>query len=215
MNNNLTEMVFILDRSGSMSGLEADTVGGYNSMLEKQKKESGEATVTTVLFDDKFDIVCENADIKKVRHLTDREYFARGCTALLDAIGKTITAVSARHKMAPDSQTPFKTIVTIITDGYENASCEYSLNRVRDMISSQEKEYGWEFLFLGANIDAVKVAGGFGIAPQRAATYSADPTGTRMNFDAVCNAASDIRMGCDLSPQWKEEIEKYRRKKGK
>ena len=215
MNKDLTEMVFILDRSGSMAGLETDTIGGYNSMIDKQKKEHGEATVTTVLFDDKCDIICENADINKVDHLTEREYFARGCTALLDAIGKTIAMVSERHKTAPDSQIPFKTIVTIITDGYENASCEYSLSRIKEMISYQEKEHRWEFLFLGANIDAVEVAGGFGIAAHRAATYSADSVGTRKNFEAVSNVTRDIRMGCNLSPNWKEDIENYRRKRGK
>lgn len=155
MNNSLTEMVFILDRSGSMSGLESDTIGGYNSLLEKQRKEVGDATVTTVLFDDKYEMIHDHADIKKVSLLTDREYFARGSTALLDAIGKTINHVGNRHKFAPDSEIPVKTMVVIITNGFENASTEFSQPQIKAMIEHQKEKYGWEFLFLGANIDAV------------------------------------------------------------
>lgn len=215
MNSNLTEMVFILDRSGSMSGLETDTIGGYNSLLEKQKKEEGEAVVTTVLFDDKYDMICDHADIKKICPMTEKEYYARGCTALLDAIGKTISHVGNRHKYAPDSEVPSKTMVVIITDGFENASKEFNLNKVKQMIENQKDKYNWKFLFLGANIDAVQTAGTFGISADRAVTYQADSVGTRTNFSAVCNTVSDMRANRRIDESWKREIEKHKTEKSK
>lgn len=208
-------MVFILDRSGSMSHLEADTIGGYNSLLEKQKKEQGEAVVTTVLFDDKYELIHDRADIKKVRPLTDREYFARGSTALLDAIGRTINHVGKRHKYAPDSELPSKTMVVIITDGFENASREFDVSRIKSMIENQKEKYGWEFLFLGANIDAVSTAENYGISPSMAVEYEADSIGTRTNFDAVSQTVSFMRETGKVNASWKKEIEEHLRKKQK
>ena len=208
MNNNLTELVFILDRSGSMAHLEQDTIGGYNSLIAKQKKEQGEACVTTALFDDRFELIHDNADITKIFPLTDKEYYARGTTALLDAIGKTISHVANRQKFAPSSLVPGKTMVVIITDGFENASCEYNIKQVKAIIEHQKEKYNWEFLFLGANMDAISAAGDIGIAPDRAATYVADCKGTQMNFDAVHYAACDMRAARSISATWKEKIEK-------
>ncbi len=215
MNKNLTEMVFILDRSGSMSGLEADTVGGYNSLMEKQRKEDGEAVVTTVLFDDQYEMIHDHADIKKVKPMDSKTYYARGCTALLDAIGKTINHVGNRYKYAPDSEVPGKTMVVIITDGYENASREFQLDKVRSMIEHQKQKYNWEFLFLGANIDAVKTAGAYGITPDRAVTYEADTEGTRMNFKAVSDTVSCMRAAQPIASDWKRDIEEYRNSRKK
>lgn len=207
MNKNLTEIIFILDRSGSMAHLEEDTIGGYNSFLKKQMNEEGDATVTTVLFDDKFEIIHDNADIKKVNPLTDKEYYARGMTALLDAIGKTINHVGNRHKFAPSSLVPNKTLVVIITDGYENSSCEYNIKQIKAMIERQKEKYNWEFLFLGANIDAISAAGDIGITPDFAATYQADKMGTSMNFDAVDCVASCVRASRPVTREWKKAIE--------
>lgn len=213
MNKNLTEIVYILDRSGSMSGLEKDTIGGYNSFLEKQKKEDGDAVVTTVLFDDKYDMVHDHVDIKKVKPLTNKEYFARGMTALLDAIGKTINNVGNRHKYALDSEVPGKTIVVITTDGFENASREFTSDKVKSMIEHQKKKYGWEFLFLGANIDAVETAKNFGITREFAVTYEADEDGTALNFESVSNVVSDVRASRPMAANWKEKIETHLRNK--
>ena len=213
MNKNLTEIVYILDRSGSMSGLEKDTIGGYNSFLEKQKKEDGDAVVTTVLFDDKYDMVHDHVDIKKVKLLTNKEYFARGMTALLDAIGKTINHVGNRHKYALDSEVPGKTIVVITTDGFENASREFTSDKVKSMIEHQKKKYGWEFLFLGANIDAVETAKNFGITREFAVTYEADEDGTALNFESVSNVVSDVRASRPMAANWKEKIETHLRNK--
>lgn len=209
MNKNLTEIVYILDRSGSMSGLEKDTIGGYNSFLEKQKKEDGDAVVTTVLFDDKYDMVHDHVDIKKVKALTNKEYYARGMTALLDAIGRTINYIDARHKNALESEVPLKTIVVITTDGYENASREFDSSKVRAMIENQKKELGWEFLFLGANIDAVETAKDFGITKEFAVTYCADEEGTALNFDCVSEAVSDVRASRPMAANWKDKIESH------
>lgn len=209
MNKNLTEMVFILDRSGSMRGLEADTIGGYNSLLEKQKSEVGEAAVTTVLFDDQYEIIHDHAGITKVDPMTDREYYARGMTALLDAVGRTINHVGNRHKYAPDSEVPSKTIVVIITDGHENASSEFSLRQIKAMIEHQKSKYGWEFLFLGANIDAVSAAAGIGIAANRSVNYRADSEGTAENFSSLSDAVSSVRCAMPLGSNWKSRIEKH------
>lgn len=214
-NKNLTEIVFILDRSGSMGGLESDTIGGYNSLLEKQRKEVGDAAVTTVLFDDQYEMVHDHAAIGKVKDITNKEYFARGMTGLLDAIGKTINHVGNRHKNALDSEVPGKTMVVIITDGFENASREFTLPQVKQMIERQKAEFGWEFLFLGANIDAVSTAAGFGISADRAVTYEADSVGTRMNFDAVSEVVGCVRQCAPIANDWKKNIERHREKKEK
>ncbi|MBR5518302.1 MAG: VWA domain-containing protein [Clostridia bacterium] len=210
MNKNLTELVFILDRSGSMSGLEDDTIGGYNGLLEKQKKVDGEARVTTVLFDDGYEVLHDHADITKVESITDREYFARGSTALLDAIGKTISTVGKRHKYAPDSEIPQKTMVVIITDGHENASREYRLQEIKAMVERQQQKYGWEFLFLGANMDAISTASSFGISADRAATYCPTSSGTRANFKAVESVCYSVRAGKSVDTNWKNDIESPR-----
>ncbi|MBQ4160594.1 MAG: VWA domain-containing protein [Clostridia bacterium] len=213
MKNNLTELVFILDRSGSMHGLEADTIGGYNGLLEKQKAEPGEATVTTVLFDDRYELLCENADIQKIGPITEREYYARGCTALLDAVGRTIDKVGQRHKFAPAFAKPSKTMVVIITDGHENASREFGLSKVKSMIEHQKEKYGWEFLFLGANIDAVQAASDIGISQDRAVEYHADSVGTAMNFDAVDRVTRCVRARAPISADWKKDITEHLKKR--
>ncbi len=214
MNNNLTELVFILDRSGSMHGLENDTIGGFNGLLEKQRAEQGEATVTTVLFDDAYEMLYDNADLSKVKELTNREYYARGCTALLDAIGRTVQYVEKRHSFAPESQVPGGTMVVIITDGFENASREYDLETVKKLISRQ-KEKGWEFMFLGANIDAVETAKTMGIQSDRAVTYEADSVGTQKNFACMSAPMTEYRSRKEFMGEWKKEIEEYHRKKMK
>lgn len=212
-NNNLTELVFILDRSGSMSGLESDTIGGYNSLIEKQKKEEGKAVITTVLFDDRYEMIHDHADIKKVKSMDNKTYYARGCTALLDAIGKTINHVCNRRKYALSSEVPEKTMLVIITDGYENASKEFQLDKVRSMIEDQKEKYNWEFLFLGANIDAVQTAGTFGIAPDRAVAYESDAVGTEVNFRVISETVSCMRASMPMTADWKKDIEEYRKNK--
>ncbi|MCH5188771.1 MAG: VWA domain-containing protein [Oscillospiraceae bacterium] len=209
MNKNLTEMVFILDRSGSMQGLEADTIGGYNSLLEKQKNVVGEAAVTTVLFDDRYEMLHDHAGIAKVDPMTARDYYARGMTALLDAVGKTINHVGNRHKYAPDSEVPSKTVVVIITDGHENASREFSLKQIKAMIERQKSKYGWEFLFLGANIDAVSAAADIGISADRSVNYRADSEGTAENFSSVSDAVRSVRCAMPIDGSWKDRIERH------
>ena len=171
MRKGLTELVFILDRSGSMSGLEADTIGGFNGLLTKQKKEEGEAYVSVVLFDDRTEVLYDRVDIRKVEPMNDKQYYVRGCTALLDAVGGAIHHIGNVHKYAREEDVPEKTLFIITTDGMENASRAYSYEKVRRMIERQKEKYHWEFLFLGANIDAVSVAGKFGIRADRAVTY--------------------------------------------
>ena len=193
MKKGLTELVMILDRSGSMGGLESDTIGGFNSMIEKQKKESGQVRVSVILFDDRIEQLYDRADIRKIRPMTDRQYYVRGCTALLDAVGGAIRHITEIHKYSAKEDVPEKTIFIITTDGMENASRQYTYEAVREMIGHQKKRYHWEFLFLGANIDAVKEAGRFGISPSRAARYEHDGAGTRLNYDVVSKAVSCAR----------------------
>ena len=207
MNTNRTELVFILDRSGSMSGLESDTIGGYNAMLEKQKKEAGEATVTTVLFDDKYELLHDRIDLKGIAPITDREYYVRGCTALLDAIGKTIQKITNVQKHTLPENRADKVLFVITTDGMENASREYTYDKIRALVERQKQEYGWEFLFLGANIDAISTARRFGIGADRAVNYHADSRGTRLNYDAVGKAVSAVRAGRPLSAEWRKDID--------
>lgn len=193
MKKGLTEVVFILDRSGSMSGLEADTIGGFNSMINKQKKEEGEAIISTVLFDDESDVLYDRVDVKKVEPMNDNQYFVRGCTALLDAIGGAINHIGNIHKYAREEDVPEKTLFIITTDGMENASQNYSYDKVKKMVKRQTDKYGWEFLFLGANIDAISVAGQFGIAKERAINYHSDTVGTQVNYEAINNTVSAFR----------------------
>ena len=177
MKKDLTELVFILDRSGSMQGLEEDTIGGFNSMLEKQKRETGEAFVSTILFDDWAEVLHDRIPIREVSPITGRDYWVRGCTALLDALGGAIQHIANIHKYARSEDIPEHTLFVITTDGMENASRRYSVHQVQEMICHQQKKYGWEFLFLGANIDAVETAGRLGIAPERAVNYHSDSQG--------------------------------------
>lgn len=207
MKTNRTELVFILDRSGSMSGLEADTIGGYNSMLEKQKKEAGEAAVTTVLFDDQYELLHDRIDLRGIQPITDREYYVRGCTALLDAIGKTIQKIAGVQRHTAPEQRADKVLFVITTDGMENASREYTYDKIRALVERQKREYGWEFLFLGANIDAIQTAKRFGIGADRAVNYHADSAGTRLNYEVVSETVSCIRAGAPIAAGWKQRIE--------
>ena len=207
MKKNLTEIVFILDRSGSMSGLEADTIGGFNSMIEKQKKEAGEALISTVLFDNFSEVIHDRIPVGRVEPMTDREYYVRGCTALLDAIGGAIHHIGNIYKHAREEDVPEHTLFVITTDGMENASRRYDSETVKKMIERQKAKYGWEFLFLGANIDAVETAQHFGIGADRAVNYRCDSRGTALNYDVISEAVSTIRCEEDLSAGWKSRIE--------
>lgn len=205
---NLTELVFILDRSGSMQGLEADTIGGFNSMLSKQQKEAGEAYLSTVLFDDKLEVLHDRVRVDSVRPITQKEYYVRGCTALLDALGGAIRHIGNIHKYARPEDVPEHTLFVITTDGMENASRHYTAPQIKAMIQRQKEKYGWEFLFLGANIDAVETAGRLGIGSDRAVNYHNDSAGTRLNYATVSAAVSAVRCSKPLSPHWKDAIEK-------
>ena len=207
MRKNVTEIVFILDRSGSMRGLEADTIGGFNGMIEKQKREAGEALISTVLFDDVSEVLYDRVPVGKVAAMTEREYFVRGSTALLDAIGGAIHHIGNVHKYARDEDVPEHTLFVITTDGMENASRRYDSERVRQMIRRQKERYGWEFLFLGANIDAVETARHFGIGTDRAVNYRADHEGTKLNYEVLSEAVSAVRCNAPLGANWKKRIE--------
>lgn len=204
----MTEIVFILDRSGSMSGLEKDTIGGFNSMLEKQRKEPGDAVVSTVLFDNEIEVVHDRIDIKSVPRLTEEDYFVRGCTALLDAVGGAIRHIGNVHKYARSEDVPEKTLFIITTDGLENASRYYTYDKVRSMIERQKGRYGWEFIFLGANIDAAEEARRFGIDESMAANYRSDEDGTALNYEVISDVVTSVRM-CEepLSASWKMRID--------
>ena len=207
MKKELTEIVFILDRSGSMSGLESDTIGGYNAMLEKQKTAPGQAIVSTVLFDDHCEVLHDRLDIKTVVPMSDKEYFVRGCTALLDAVGGAIHHIGNIHKYAREEDRPEKTLFIITTDGMENASRRYNYDRVKMMIERQKEKYGWEFIFLGANIDAVEVADRFGISADRAANYHADSEGTQLNYEVVSEAIFSLRASKSINTDWNDRID--------
>ena len=221
MRKGLTEIVFILDRSGSMKGLEPDTIGGYNSLIERQKKEEGEAYISTVLFDDTCQVLHDRVPIGKVKPITEEEYFVKGCTALLDAIGGAIHYIGNVHKYARDEDRPEKTLFIITTDGMENASHRYTYERVKHMVERQKEKFGWEFLFLGANIDAIAEAGRFGIRTDRAVNYQCDSEGTAVNFAAVGKAVSKVRF-CGSAAEmeqalmaWDEDIVADFQKRGK
>ncbi len=215
MKKGLTELVFILDKSGSMGGLEHDTIGGYNSMLEKQKAVEGECLITTVLFDNHYELLHDRIDIRAVSPITEKEYNVRGSTALLDAIGTTINKIGNAQKHTAEDYRAEKVMFVIITDGQENSSREYSGETVRQMIERQKKKYGWEFIFLGANIDAVETAGRFGIAPDRAVDYLADGEGTRLNFKAMSGAAMSFRKTGRVDDSYLDEIRKDAKQRGK
>ena len=223
MKKGLTELVFILDRSGSMGGLETDTIGGFNGMIRKQKleTEAGEALVSVVLFDDKQEVLYDRVPLSKVPDMTDKDYYVRGCTALLDAIGDAVHHLRNVHKYAREEDRPEKTLFIITTDGMENASRRYSYDMVKKLIEEQKKRSDWEFLFLGANIDAVQEAARFGINANRAVEYTCDSVGTQKNFSALgktvaCfRAAPTAACGSAISDDWKEEIEEDHKSRGK
>lgn len=205
--NNVTELVFILDKSGSMAGLESDTIGGFNAMLEKQKGQDGKCYVTTVLFSNDSSLVHDRVELERVQKMTDKEYYVGGCTALIDAIGDTVEHISKIHKYARPEDVPEKTMFVITTDGQENASCKHSAASVKKSIEKKKKK-GWEFLFLGANIDAVETAARFGIGKDRAVNYRSDSRGTRLNYEVVGQAISSMREGSAPLPRsWKSRIE--------
>lgn len=207
MKTNLTELVFILDRSGSMSGLESDTIGGYNALLKNQRQEPGEAIVTTVLFDDKYELLHDRINVKDIHPITEKEYFVCGCTALLDAIGKTINKIGNVQQNINEQERADKVMFVITTDGMENASTEYNYEKIRKMVEHQKEKYCWEFIFIGANIDAITTAAKFGISSDRAANYNADGKGTRLNYDAVSHVVSELRASRPITESWKAEID--------
>lgn len=207
MKKNLTELVFILDRSGSMAGLEADTIGGFNAMLQKQRGEPGEAVISTVLFDNETDVIHDRISLDRVPALTEKEYYVRGCTALLDAVGGAIHHIGNVHKYAREEDRPEKTLFVITTDGLENASRRYTYDKVKSMIERQREKYGWEFLFLGANIDAAREAARFGIRADCAADYHADSIGTEAVYESVCEAVCQVRRTAPLKASWKQRID--------
>ena len=215
MRKNLTEIVFILDRSGSMAGLEADTIGGFNAMIEKQKGEPGEAYVSTVLFDNYSEVLHDRMDIQKIQPMTREDYWVRGCTALLDAVGKAIHHIGNVHKYAREEDRPEKTLFVITTDGMENASHQYTYEKVRRMIEHEKEKYGWEFIFLGANIDAAKEAARFGISQERAANYHADHEGTAVIYEAVSEAVCNVRACRTMNDDWRKRIDEDFKKRGK
>ena len=215
MKKNLTEIVFILDRSGSMSGLENDTIGGFNAMIEKQKGEPGEALVSTVLFDNETQVIHDRLPLEKIRPLTRKEYYVGGSTALLDAVGGAIHHIGNVHKYAREEDRPEKTLFVITTDGMENASRKYTYDRVKMMIRRQQEKYGWEFIFLGANIDAAKEAARFGISQDRAANYHADSVGTAVIYEAVNEAVCSVRASKPMSKDWKRRVDEDYQNRGK
>lgn len=215
MRKGLTEMVFILDRSGSMQGLEKDTIGGFNGMIEKQKSVEGEAVVSTVLFDHESVVLHDRVNLRGIRPMSEADYTVRGCTALLDALGGAIHHIGNVHKYARNEDVPEKTVFVIITDGMENASRRYTSDRVKQMIERQKSKYGWEFLFLGANIDAVETARHFGIDKDRAVSYRSDSVGTELNYRVVSEAMCAMRCKASIPDDWKAQIEEDMRERGK
>lgn len=214
MKKDLTELVFILDRSGSMSGLESDTIGGYNAMLEKQKKESGEAIITTVLFDKEYELLHDRINLRGLAPITSKEYFVRGTTALLDAVGKTINKIANVQKHTSEDERAEHVMFVITTDGMENASREFSYEKIKQIIESQKSKYGWEFIFLGANIDAIATAERFGISEDRATNFNADSEGTLLNYEVISETVSNLRSNRKIAENWKERIDEDFEKRG-
>ncbi len=214
MRKELTELVFILDKSGSMSGLESDTIGGFNSMLEKQKSVDGECNVTTVLFDNGYELLHDRIDIRAIGPINDKEYQVGGSTALLDAIGRTVNKILNVQKRSGEEYRADKVMFVIITDGYENSSREYSAEKVKALIKKQKEKYAWEFIFLGANIDAVETAGRYGISPDRAVDYVADSKGTRLNFTVMAETVAGFRRTGRVDDECLREIREDAKKRG-
>lgn len=215
MKKNLTELVFILDRSGSMAGLEADTIGGFNSMIEKQKKAEGEALVSTVIFDNVSEVIHDRVSLRDIKPMTEDDYTVRGCTALIDAIGSAIKHIGNVHKYAREEDVPEHTVFIITTDGMENASRIYTSDEVKKMISRQKEKYGWEFLFLGANIDAVETAKHFGISADRAVNYNSDSDGTALNYEVLSETVTAFRAGAPINKGWKKRIDEDYKERGR
>ena len=207
MKNNITELVFILDKSGSMAGLEADTIGGFNATIEKQKRLDGRCYVSTVLFSNYSEVIHDRVDVEKIAPMTGRDYSVGGCTALIDALGDAIHHIATVHRYARPEDVPEHTIFVITTDGYENASRRYSADKVRRMICHEQEKYGWEFLFLGANIDAVQTAASYGINADRARNYRADAEGTAVMYDCVSDAVGCMRKSAELPKDWGRELD--------
>ena len=208
MKKDLLELVFILDRSGSMAGLEQDTIGGFQSMMERQKKKPGDVLVSTILFDDRCQVLHDRVPLSQVAPMTEEDYWVRGCTALLDAIGGAVRHIGNIHRYARPEDVPEKTMFVITTDGMENASRRYSVSQVREMIREKQENQGWEFLFLGANIDAIQTAERFGIREDRAVNFHCDPLGTALNYQAIGDAVSTVREHCPLGRSWKADIDR-------
>jgi len=206
MNDRLTELVFIIDRSGSMAGMESDTIGGFNAMLGKQRREPGEALVSTVLFDHETQVLHDRVPLAQVEAMTEKQYVPGGSTALLDALGGAIRHIGMVHRYAREEDRPRHTLFVIITDGMENASRRYTHSQIREKILRQKEKYGWEFLFLGANMDAVSTAASYGIAPDRAVTYECKPQATRLNYDVVSKVVSHVRANEAIPEDWMEPI---------
>ena len=211
MKKNLSEIVFLLDRSGSMSGLEKDTIGGFNAMIEKQKKEEGEALISTILFDHEMKVLHDRVKVQDVKPISEKDYQVRGCTALLDAMGGAIHHIGNVHKYARNEDVPEHTIFVITTDGMENASSHYSSSKVRTMVERQKEKYGWEFLFLGANMDAIVAAKDFGIEEDKAVEYRSDDIGTRLNYAVMSEAICKFRTKGTVEKSWKQKIENDRK----
>ena len=207
MKNNITELVFILDRSGSMAHLVSDTIGGFNAMIEKQKKQEGECYVSTVLFDNQSEVLHDRVKLLDVPEMTEKDYYVRGCTALIDAIGGAIHHIGNIHKYARPEDVPAHTMFVITTDGMENASYRYSSDKVKAMIERQKEKYGWEFLFIGANIDAVEAAANIGISRERAVNYRADQQGTKVLYETVTNVVGCVRAAQPVQENWAEDIQ--------
>ncbi len=215
MKNNVTELVFILDRSGSMAGLEADTIGGFNAMIDKQKKEKGSCYVSTILFDNESEVLHDRVKLSDIPLMNDRDYTVRGCTALIDAIGGAIHHIGNIHKYSRPEDVPEHTMFVITTDGMENASRKYTSDRVKAMIERQKEKYGWEFLFIGANIDAVETAAKYGINSNRAVNYNADSKGTHILYESVSKAVCCMRENRPIEENWSDKINSDYEKRGK
>ena len=215
MKNNISELVFIIDRSGSMAGLESDTIGGFNSMIEKQKRQDGVCYVSTVLFDDESEVLHDRIKLADIPKMTEDDYCVRGCTALIDALGGVIHHIGNIHKYARNEDVPEHTLFVITTDGQENASHRYTSEQVKRMIERQKEKYGWEFLFIGANIDAVETAKQYGIGKDRAVNYNADGAGTQILYESVAKAVCNVRSSASLKEDWSKDIDEDYKRRGK
>lgn len=208
MKNEMTELVFILDKSGSMAGLEKDTIGGFNALVEKQRKLQGDVRVTTVLFNQSYELLHDRISLKGISPLTEDDYEVGGTTALLDAIGSTVQKIANAQKRTMEEERADKVMFVITTDGMENASCEYNYKKINEMIAMQKQKFNWEFIFLGANIDAVATARQFGVEEEFAVEYHADPEGTQLNYQVLSEAVTSFRTGKSIDRNWKKDIEK-------